>query len=427
MHKRTSRLARARRATTGRLGSGQSLVEFALVLPILLLLVLMAVDFGRVYLGWINLQQMARVGANYAADHASAWPDDGTIQARYAQILQNEADMTNCTLDTSDDSWKPVFEVAANPRPTGSGVTVSLDCSFQLLTPVVADILGDTLTASASATFPVKEGIVVTANPGGGSTTLPPTADFIGAPRSGSSPLTVQFSDLSSNLPATWGWDFSTGTGGTGIGTVDVETASTAGPHMVTYSCSGSPGDTCTFDVALSVANSGGSDGESKSNYITIEIPPDTGPIAEFTGSPQTGIEPLTVDFAAVDAGGTPAISWTWTFGDGQTGSGATVSHTYANEGTYDVTLEVSDGTTTHSQQKEGFVVVLHRVCTVPDFANVKRNSAGAIWVAAGFDAGNISYLPGAGNYKIQSQLPLTGGTIDPVPDGCDSSITVGP
>jgi Flp pilus assembly protein TadG len=46
---------------------GQSLVEFAIVLPILLLLTLVALDFGGVYLGWINLQSMSRIAANLAA------------------------------------------------------------------------------------------------------------------------------------------------------------------------------------------------------------------------------------------------------------------------------------------------------------------------------------------------------------------------
>ena len=33
---------------------GQSLVEFALVLPMILLLMLIAIDFGRVFLGWVG-------------------------------------------------------------------------------------------------------------------------------------------------------------------------------------------------------------------------------------------------------------------------------------------------------------------------------------------------------------------------------------
>src|SRR4051795_12621273 len=44
---------------------GQSLVELALVLPIVMLLVMITIDFGRAFFGWISLNNMARVGANY--------------------------------------------------------------------------------------------------------------------------------------------------------------------------------------------------------------------------------------------------------------------------------------------------------------------------------------------------------------------------
>ena len=44
---------------------GQSLVEFALVLPILLLLVLITVDFGRALYGWVVLQNSARIAAKW--------------------------------------------------------------------------------------------------------------------------------------------------------------------------------------------------------------------------------------------------------------------------------------------------------------------------------------------------------------------------
>ena len=51
---------------------GQSLVEFALVLPLILLLMLIAIDFGRVFLGWVGLNNAARVAANYAAMHPNS-------------------------------------------------------------------------------------------------------------------------------------------------------------------------------------------------------------------------------------------------------------------------------------------------------------------------------------------------------------------
>ena len=44
-----------------------------MALPVLLFLTLIALDFGRVYLGYINLQNMARIAANYAANNPDAW------------------------------------------------------------------------------------------------------------------------------------------------------------------------------------------------------------------------------------------------------------------------------------------------------------------------------------------------------------------
>src|SRR5690349_25010112 len=88
---------------------GQSLVEFALLLPILLLLALIAVDFGRVYLGWINLQNMARIGANFAANNAG---EDWTIGSpnfiRYTNQMTGDASATNCPLAPGQPA-RPVF------------------------------------------------------------------------------------------------------------------------------------------------------------------------------------------------------------------------------------------------------------------------------------------------------------------------------
>ena len=46
---------------------GQSLVEFALILPILLTLLGAAVDIARLYQGWITLEGATRDAAEYAA------------------------------------------------------------------------------------------------------------------------------------------------------------------------------------------------------------------------------------------------------------------------------------------------------------------------------------------------------------------------
>ena len=56
-----------------RTSRGQGLVEFALIVPVLMLMLLLALDFGRVFFGWVGLTNASRIGASYAAAHATAW------------------------------------------------------------------------------------------------------------------------------------------------------------------------------------------------------------------------------------------------------------------------------------------------------------------------------------------------------------------
>jgi Tol biopolymer transport system component len=68
-------------------------------------------------------------------------------------------------------------------------------------------------------------------------------------------------------------------------------------------------------------------------------------PVATFT----VACDGLTCSFdgsASTDQYGTIS-NYAWSFGDGTTGSGATISHTYAVGGAYSVTLTVSDGNST--------------------------------------------------------------------------------
>jgi PKD repeat protein len=407
---------------------GQSLTEFALFLPVLLLLVLVALDFGRIYLGWINLQQMARVAANYAADNASAWNPltiDTAKQARYEELIENDARKSvGCV--PQDPLPDPVFVMGTG---LGAQVTVTINCEFTLLTPGIQAILGPSIYATGSATFPVKEGVVAAVPGGGAPIGIAPVARFDVSPRTGWSALEVTFTDTSLNDPTGWSWDFvvSPTTTGTGVGSVSDGVSSAAGPHTITYTCTGVAGDTCTWGVSLSVSNPAGTSSQQLDDWITVTVPPDTGPIAEFTGTPRSGIDPVTVDFEFVDLrnGAVTYTSWDWDFGDGFTGSGETVTHTYEDDGTYDVTLTVSDGTTDSALTKVAYIIVSRPICTVPDFGNTRLNQAQRLWEDAGF-ATTITTLPGPNNYAIQYQS-IVGGTVDPHPDGCDSAITVGP
>ena len=95
---RTDSAAAARRPQRG-----QSLTELALILPLILLLTVAALDFGRIYLGYINVQNMARIAANYAANNPLAWgtTPDTDIQARYQSQVVEDSAATNCELTLS--------------------------------------------------------------------------------------------------------------------------------------------------------------------------------------------------------------------------------------------------------------------------------------------------------------------------------------
>ncbi len=166
----------------------------------------------------------------------------------------------------------------------------------------------------------------------------PPVAAFSGSPTSGDYPLNVSFTDASTNTPTSWSWTF--GDGGT----------STAQDPSHTYTAEG------TYTVTLTATNSCGSDGETKTGYITVTTPPCDLPVADFSGSPTTGDYPLNVTFTDLTTY-TPT-SWSWTFGDGGTSTAQNPSHTYTAEGTYTVTLTTTNSCGSDGETKTGYITV---------------------------------------------------------------------
>ncbi|HEX9363142.1 MAG TPA: PKD domain-containing protein [Candidatus Dormibacteraeota bacterium] len=73
---------------------------------------------------------------------------------------------------------------------------------------------------------------------------------------------------------------------------------------------------------------------------LTITVNPALSAVP--SAGPLSGAAKLTVTFSATTAGGMAPYAFIWTFGDGATGSGPTVMHTY-RAGTYYPTLTVSD------------------------------------------------------------------------------------
>jgi len=139
---------------------GQSIVEFALVIPVFLVIVMFGIDFGRAFLGWVDLQNAARIGANYAALHPTAnWanPADPDV-IKYTALVTNELSTTNCPVGS-------VAEPTFSSTSLGGNATVALTCQFRIITPIITTgigfigpILPNPLNIGASAVFPVRSG-----------------------------------------------------------------------------------------------------------------------------------------------------------------------------------------------------------------------------------------------------------------------------
>ncbi|MGI6549443.1 MAG: PKD domain-containing protein [Syntrophomonadales bacterium] len=85
-----------------------------------------------------------------------------------------------------------------------------------------------------------------------------PVAAFTADQASGTAPLTVKFTDQSTNEPTAWEWDFDN----------DGDVDSTEQNPSYQYTAPG------TYTVKLTVTNSAGSDEETKADYITVSTAP---------------------------------------------------------------------------------------------------------------------------------------------------------
>jgi len=67
-------------------------------------------------------------------------------------------------------------------------------------------------------------------------------------------------------------------------------------------------------------------------------------PIAvQATANPTSGQAPQNVDFSVTASGGSGSYAYLWDFGDGNTSTGATVSHSYTTGGTFNPNVTVTD------------------------------------------------------------------------------------
>lgn len=116
---------------------GQSTVEFALVLPILLLIVFGIIEFGLIFNAYVTVISSSREGARY-----------GIVGDR------NEAEIVQKVKDTAGilDAGK----LDVNVQNTGTEITVVVVYHADILDPIMGGILGKSIPLRAKTTMAME-------------------------------------------------------------------------------------------------------------------------------------------------------------------------------------------------------------------------------------------------------------------------------
>jgi Flp pilus assembly protein TadG len=266
---------------------GQSLVEFALILPIFLVILSAAIDLGRLAYARVTIANVARE-ASFQAAHNPASYQAGqpcpTVDPGTGKVPETNMVICRAVLESKGSVMTVLpadVTLTCTPSCTeamGHTVTVTATGHFNLLTPVMAVFFGGTtITFTSSATsqiesFPAGPSIPTpaatnpptappSASPSPTPTATPivctlPSAGFtkVITPSTNKSPVSVAVTDTSTasaSCPITaWAWDW--GDGVTTYGQVQ------ALPHVY-RNTTGTPGNIKTFNLTLTVTNAVGS------------------------------------------------------------------------------------------------------------------------------------------------------------------------
>jgi len=189
----------------------------------------------------------------------------------------------------------------------------------------------------------------------------PPDAEFTASETTVAVGESIQFTDQSTNNPASWNWDFGDG-----------ESSTSQNPTHI-YSNAG------TYDVSLTVTNSYGNNTETKTDYITVGDPP----AAAFTASKTLATVGESIQFT--DQSSNNPESWSWDFGDGNTSTEQSPSHNYSTEGTYTVSLTVTNTYGENTETKDDYITVSSTASwprdTQTEVVDVMNTVTGKTWM----------------------------------------------
>lgn len=126
---------------------GQAMVEFALVLPIFLLILCGIIDFGWLFYNQLSLNNACREGARYAVVNTAENAD--------TQAIINHIENATTTVFANDGVDIRV-SYSSPGDPTSGDITVSLEADISFFTPVLSTVLGKEKTITSTVVMKVE-------------------------------------------------------------------------------------------------------------------------------------------------------------------------------------------------------------------------------------------------------------------------------
>lgn len=157
------RLSFASRNSTRRRTRGQALTEFALIIPIFILLIVAAIDIGRGVFAYNSITNGAREGARLAIVNQSVTLIRDRVRIETFIADAPTATASNCPAGTGTSICVRFYKPTPNADPTanaqcttptvGCVAVVTLKSVYQPITPIIKNILfpsGVTFTSSSA-------------------------------------------------------------------------------------------------------------------------------------------------------------------------------------------------------------------------------------------------------------------------------------
>lgn len=124
--------------------TAQSMVELALVLPVLLLILFGIVEFGRIFHSYMVIANAARVGARVGAIKNS---DSQIVSAVEGAVQPSSLDLNSLTINITPNQ---------SNRSSGDSLTVEVDYEVDLFVPVITNLLPDPFPISSTMVMRVE-------------------------------------------------------------------------------------------------------------------------------------------------------------------------------------------------------------------------------------------------------------------------------